>query len=289
MEIRQIRYFLAVQETGSFTKAAEKMYVTQPALSTAIKALEEELGVELLIRKPKRITLTPAGLRFRDRAFAILAECNAAKRDLMDTGAQRQLRIGVLDTLNTPPVNGLLHDFHTTYPDVLIHLQCGSKDDLAHRLGQDKVDLIITSLSGEEESSTMLPLYQERFVLVVNSQHPLATRSSVHLADLHEQPFVLRKNCEVLNEGKRVFLTEQAQPHLTCRTDEDGWALSMVQSNLAAAIMGETVEAPGIVKVPIVDFGLIRTVGCLWRAHSDPQAVQPFTDFAGQKNWSMAG
>lgn len=287
MEIRQIRYFLAVQETGSFTKAAEKMYITQPALSTAIKLLEEELGAALLVRKPKRISLTPAGLRFRDRAFSILAECNAAKRDLMDTGDQRQLRLGVLDTLNTPPVNALLHDFRTTYPDVLIHLQCGSKDELAHRLGQDKVDLIITTLSGEEESRTMLPLYQERFVLVVNTQHPLATRSSVHLADLHEQPFVLRKNCEVLNEGKRVFLAEQAQPHITCRTDEDGWALSMVRNNLAAAIMGENIDVPGIVKVPIVDFGLIRTVGCLWRMHSDPTGVQQFTDFAAQKSWAL--
>ncbi|MDI3326720.1 LysR family transcriptional regulator [Pontibacterium granulatum] len=288
MEIRQIRYFLAVQETGSFTKAAEKMFVTQPALSTAIKALEEELGAELLVRKPKRISLTPAGLRFRDRAFAILAECNAAKRDLMDVRDQRQLRLGVLDTLNTPPVNALLHDFRMTYPDVLLHLHSGSKGDLAQKLGQDKVDLLITSLSGEEESHTTLPLYQERFVLFVHRQHPLATRASVHLADLHELPFVLRKNCEVLNEGKRVFLSEQAQPHLTCRTEEDGWALSMVQNNLAAAIMGETINAPDVVKIPIVDFGLLRTVGCLWRAHSDPLGVKQFTDFAAQKSWAMA-
>lgn len=285
MEIRQIRYFLAVQETGSFTKASEKMFVTQPALSTAIKALEEELGAELLVRKPKRITLTPAGLRFRDRAFAILAECSAAKRDLMDAKDQRQLRLGVLDTLNTPPVNALLRDFRMTYPDVLLHLHTGSKEELAQRLGQDKVDLLITSLSGDEASHTSLPLFQERFVLLVHNQHPLATRNSVHLSDLHGLPFVLRKNCEVLNEGKRVFLSEQAQPHLSCRTEEDGWALSMVQNNLAAAIMGETIELEGVVKVPIVDFGLLRTVGCLWRTHSDSQEVKQFTHFAAQKQW----
>ena len=64
MEIRQIRYFLAVQETGSFTKASEKMFVTQPALSAAVKTLEQELGVELLRRSHKQVTLTPAGRRF---------------------------------------------------------------------------------------------------------------------------------------------------------------------------------------------------------------------------------
>lgn len=287
MELRQIRYFLAVQETGSFTRAAEKMFVTQPALSAAIKALEEELGTQLLVRSPKRASLTAAGLRFRDRAFAILAECNAAKRDLMEQQSRRQIRLGILNTFNTPPINELIYQFRTTFPEVIIHLQSGSKDQLAHRLGQDQVDLIITALSGEEESSTSLPLYQERFVLVVSTQHELATRSSVHLADLHEMPFVLRKNCEVLDQGKRVFLTEQAQPLLNCRTEEDAWAMSMVRNNLAATIMPETVDGTGVVKIPIVDFGLIRTVGCLWRSHSEQETVHQFTTFAGGRDWSQ--
>ncbi|MCV6588834.1 MAG: LysR family transcriptional regulator [Marinobacterium sp.] len=285
MELRQIRYFLAVQETGSFTRAAEKMFVTQPALSAAIKTLEEELGVQLLVRSHKRVSLTAEGLRFRDRAFAILAECNAARRDLMEQRGSQQLRLGILDTFNTPPISRLLVQFRMTYPEVVIHLQSGSKDGLAHRLGQDQVDLIITALSGDEASSTALPLYQERFVLVVSPLHELATRSSVHLADLHEMPFVLRRNCEVLDQGKRVFLTEQAQPLINCRTEEDAWALMMVRSNLAAAIMPETVSDEGIVKVPIVDFGLIRTVGCLWRVHSEQETVRQFTAFSASQDW----
>jgi len=285
MEIRQIRYFLAVQETGNFTRASEKMFVTQPALSAAVKSLEEELGVTLLKRSHKRVTLTPAGLRFRDRAFAILAECSAAKRELMDNQDQRQLRIGVLDTLNTPPINQLLHEFHTTYPEILIHLDSGSKDELANKLGQNKVDMLLTSFSDEGQSGTALALYQERFQLMVSRQHPLANRASVRLADLHGLPFVLRKNCEVLNEGKRVFLAEQAQPHITCRTDNDSWALTMVRNNLAAAILAETVTEQGTVSIPIVDFGLVRTVGCLWRDHCDQETVSVFTAFAAQDSW----
>lgn len=279
MEIRQIRYFLAVQETGNFTRAAEKMHVTQPALSAAIKALEEELGAALLFRGRKRATLTPAGIRFRDRAFAILAECNAAKAELMETQHIQQLRLGVLDTLNTPAVNQMLHAFHTTYPNIQIHLHTGTKATLAHKLGQDKVDLLFTVLSGEESSTTQLPLYQERFSLFVSQQHPLASRPSVRLADLHGLPFVLRKNCEVLNEGKRVFLTEQAQPLITCRTEDDAWAMSMVRNNLAAAIMAESMMADGIVAIPILDFGLVRTVGCLWRAHSQQTLAETFVSF----------
>jgi len=285
MEIRQIRYFLAVQENGSFTKAAEKMFVTQPALSAAVKSLEEELGVSLLRRSHKQVTLTPAGLRFRDRAFAILAECSAAKSELMNDQDQKQLRIGVLDTLNTPPINQLLHEFHTTYPEILVHLHSGSKDELANKLGQNRVDMLLTSFAEEESSETTLPLYQERFQLMVSRQHPLANRASVRLADLHGLPFVLRKNCEVLNEGKRVFLAEQAQPHITCRTDNDSWALTMVRNNLAAAILAETVIEEGTVSIPIVDFGLVRTVGCLWRNHCDQETVPVFTSFAAQNSW----
>ncbi len=105
------------------------------------------------------------------------------------------------------------------------------------------------------------------------------------LADLHGLPFVLRKNCEVLNEGKRVFLAEQAQPHITCRTDNDSWALTMVRNNLAAAILAETVTEEGTVSIPIVDFGLVRTVACVWREHSEQETVQTFTAFAAQDSW----
>ena len=285
MEIRQIRYFLAVQETGSFTKASEKMFVTQPALSAAVKSLEQELGVELLRRSHKQVTLTPAGRRFRDRAFSILAECTAAKSELLAEQNLRQIRIGVLDTLNTPPVNHLLHEFHTTYPEIEIHLDSGNKVELANKLGQGKVDMLLTSLSGEEGSATQLPLYQERFQLMVSRQHELANRASVRLSDLHGLPFVLRKNCEVLNEGKRVFMAEQAQPHITCRTDNDSWALTMVRNNLAAAILAETVTEEGTVSIPISDFGLVRTVACVWREHSDQETVQAFTAFAAQDCW----
>lgn len=288
MEIRQIRYFLAVQETGSFTKAAEKMFVTQPALSAAIKNLEEELGVELLHRSHKQVTLTPAGSRFRDRAFSILAECSVAKSELMNAPRPRQLRIGMLDTLNTPPINALLHEFHTTYPETELHLQTGNKVELANKLGQGRVDMLLTSMGGDDFSRTQLPLYQERFQLMVSRQHDLANRASVRLSDLHGLPMVLRKNCEVLHEGKRVFLAEQAQPRITCRTDNDSWALTMVRNNLAAAIMAETVTEPGTVSLPISDFGLTRTVACVWREHSDQEMVQLFTVFAARDSWRGA-
>lgn len=283
MEIRQIRYFLAIQECGSFTRAAEQLYVTQPALSAAIRSLEEELGSKLLNRLPKRVTLTAAGLKFRHRAFAILAEVNAARNEITEVEKQaNKLRLGLLSTLNTPRVHRLLQDFSSSNPDIDLQLQSGNPQALAQMLGQNKVDLLITNISAEEHSSTTQLLYKERYLLIVAPNHPLATRDYLHLADLHEQPFVLRKHCEVLSEAQRLFMMEQAQPHITCRTDQDEWALTMVRTAGAAAIMAESGNYHSLVAIPLIDFDLHRKVGCQWREHSKYSNVELFSRFAAE-------
>src|ERR1700739_1615661 len=99
MELYQIRHFAAVAETGSFTKAAIRAAVTQPALSTSIAKLEDELGVKLFNRSPKSVTLTPAGERFQATADEILDACNKVKAELQATAVDKPLRIGVLRTL----------------------------------------------------------------------------------------------------------------------------------------------------------------------------------------------
>ena len=94
MELYQIRHFAAVAETGSFTKAAVRAAVSQPALSASIAKLEEELGVKLFHRSPKSVTLTPAGRRFHMTAQEVLSSCNKVKAELRASVADRPLRIG---------------------------------------------------------------------------------------------------------------------------------------------------------------------------------------------------
>src|SRR5260370_15153283 len=98
MELYQIRHFAAVAQTGSFTKAAIRAAVSQPALSTSIAKLEEELGVKLFHRSPKAVTLTPAGRRFHMTAQEVLGACNKVKAELRASVPDRPLPIGVLRT-----------------------------------------------------------------------------------------------------------------------------------------------------------------------------------------------
>ena len=117
MELYQIRHFAAVAETGSFTKAAIRAAVSQPALSVSIAKLEEELSVRLFHRSPKSVTLTPAGRQFQRTAQEVLRACNKVKAELRASVADRPLRIGVLRTLPSAHVARLIEALQRELPD----------------------------------------------------------------------------------------------------------------------------------------------------------------------------
>ena len=121
-ELYQLRYFLALVETGSFTKAAARANVTQPTLSAGIKKLESQLDVKLFQRTSRRVFLTEAGTRFLDHAKAILYECNQATQDLKGATSRTVLRLGVLRTIPGSLISGLLGDFRRSEVGAVVEL-----------------------------------------------------------------------------------------------------------------------------------------------------------------------
>ena len=122
MDIYQIRYFLAIVETGGFTKAAERLLVSQPSLSAGIKKLERELGVILIERGGRKAILTPAGQFFLTKAQSILAEYQSALNELKTFKSQPILRLGLLRTSRISSFARLIGVFRQTYPQVAIEL-----------------------------------------------------------------------------------------------------------------------------------------------------------------------
>src|SRR5271163_3757823 len=118
MELYQIRYFVAVAETGSFTKGASRAAVSQPAISAAIAKLEEEMGQKLLDRRQGSVVPTIAGGRLLDAARDILLACNSIKSALRAASAPQTLRLGMLRTLPTVHVVGVIHAFWRAHPDI---------------------------------------------------------------------------------------------------------------------------------------------------------------------------
>src|SRR6202008_3903610 len=148
MELYQIRHFSAVAETGSFTKAATRAAVTQPALSASIAKLEEELGVRLFHRSPKSVTLTTAGHRFQITADGILDACNRVKAELQATTADRPLRIGVLRTLPSAHLARLVETLQRGLAGTRIELIDGTRDELHAQLSGRKLLACVSSKEG---------------------------------------------------------------------------------------------------------------------------------------------
>ena len=289
MELYQIRYFLAVAETGGFTKGAERAFVSQPTLSAGVAKLEAELGIRLFERNSKGAALNAAGRRFLDRARVIVGECNAAKAELVEVEEQRRLRLGSLRTIPAVRLGRLMGDFRKAYPDVRIELREGTLETLAGWLGRGRIDMALTVLDGEPDRDQSQVLYRTKYVLLVAGGHPFARRKSVRLAELHDQPFIVRTHCETMSEAKRLFAEQQVRPKIVCRTDQDERAIALVEEDFGLAIVPDLFSAPKIVQLPIIGLSLNRTIGLHWINETKDEALDLFRTFAASHDWRPEG
>jgi DNA-binding transcriptional LysR family regulator len=286
MDLYQIRYFMAIVETGGFTKAAERLFVSQPSLSAGIKKLEQELGVTLFERGGRRAVITTAGKFFLEKATIILHEYEATLRKLKEFQQQPTLRLGTLRTIRIKTLAELLCTFQRQHPNVLFELLDGTIPSLRGRLESGDIDLAITILE-DADPQTSLPLFQQRRVLAVSKSHPLAQRSSVRLADLHAQAFIQRSHCELYSETEQLLESRAIRSPIVYRADHEEWAIALVAAGLGITIMPEWQEEPGIVYLPIVDLPLQRTIGLVWRNGQDSAMLHQFRVFAASHNWQQ--
>lgn len=266
MELYQIRHFVAVADTGSFTKGAIRAAVSQPSISAAISKLEEELGQQLLNRGQGHVTLTPAGQKLLDSAREILSACTNIKSELkgLSNGkAEETVRIGTLRTLPTIHIAALTAVFCQASEGMSVELIEGPKEKLQELLSQSKLHLSITSL-GQTEGTKSLPLFTEPYVLMVPTAHPFAQRKSVKLEDLHNQRFILRTGCETFKDTTDLMIARSIRTKVVFRTDQDDRALGLVASGLGIALMPALFHMPGVVGVPVRDFERTRTIGLQW-------------------------
>lgn len=272
MEPYLLRYFLAVVETGSFTRAAEACLITQPSLSSGIKRLEEQLGVTLFIRNNKRVFLTTAGTRFLPRAKTILHECNVALAELAQTEQARVLRLGVLQTLSGAWVAGLLKGFRdaglTEDMGGRFDLFEGTEQEILNRFDERGIDYALSIRRVEDDSS--VPLYSEPYVLALPADHALAGVAQVRGEDLSDQPMIVRSRCEVLSETSRYFTDRNVRPPLAYRTANDERALRMVAAGIGATVVPQSHTAQGVVTTTLHGFTHSRTVALFRPRHALP-------------------
>ncbi len=192
MELRHLRYFLAVAAAQNFTKASEALHVSQPSLSVQIKNLEEELGTRLFDRLGRTIALTQAGSLFRDHAERALREVEQAAQLIRELdGAQRgRLIVGTLATVNSYLIPPLVSQFKQRFPAVHLQVHSQPSAEIVAGLLTNRLDLGLCLLPVPQDQLTTIPLFDERLVLVAPAQHRLA-QSRLRMRDLGGLPLVL--------------------------------------------------------------------------------------------------
>lgn len=290
MEMHQVRYFLAAAKALSFTRAADVCHVSQPALTTAIKKLEEQLGSPLFHREGRQVALTEFGRRMQPHLSQILEQARAAETVAKDFRLLNQvpIRLGIMSTIGPMRLAGLLAAFEQQSPGVETTVRDGAPEALAAQLDADELDVaILNPLDGLGDNYRTEPLYTERYMVLLPPEHPLRARNAVALRELSEQPYVDRLSCEMREMVMGVCADKGVKLYARFRSKREDWVQAMVMANIGFAFMPEySVTHPDSVQRPLVDPEVQRTISLVTvpgRKHTP--AVVAFLRAARNQKW----
>lgn len=259
-----LRYFLAVAELGSFSKAAARVSVTQPTLSVGIAKLEDEVGARLFERTTRRVSLTPAGSRFLTHARRITQEYEAALREVSETPQLKRIRAGVLSTIPARDLERMVahHAKHARGEE--LEILDSTERDIANRLSDRRLDAAITILRPGLDSFAQETLRNEAYVLFVSADHKLSGVESVEAGELAGETMILRRQCEGLPEISRHFTNRDVRPFFSLRTLNDDRAMGMVAAGLGVTVAPSSFLRPGLAAIKLIGFDLSRDIGLVF-------------------------
>lgn len=266
MEIHQLRYFCAVAETGSFTRAAEREQVAQPSLSQQVIKLEEELGVRLFDRLGRTVRLTDLGQTFLPRARVILNELKAAKEEVTDKqfSASGPVAVGVIPTIAPYFLPPRIGTFCQKYPQASIAVFEDVTARLMDRLRGGLIDLAIMALPTRGNDLDCFPLRSERLFAIFPKDHKLAKKPSVLLRELKNEPFLLLRDDHCFREtAMEVCKRARLLPRVVFESGQFSSIVAMVGAGQGISIVPEMAleRRPDCSFVLIADERAERTIG----------------------------
>ena len=196
MEFRQLEYFCTISELENFTRTAEALHVSQPSVTKAIKSLEAELGVMLINRSQKHVSLTEQGKVFLVHAQRIMQDAAFAKKDMLRYRSDRQdiIHFGMPPMVEGYLFPDLFTKFREHVPDVTLDVQeFNDSDEVRQRADAGELDFGIVLGSDEEELDNSMRILQDRMVLCLPPQHPLAGKEAISFRELRDEKFILQQ------------------------------------------------------------------------------------------------
>jgi len=266
MEMQQIRYFLALSQTLNFTRAAEQCNVTQPALTRAVKMLEEELGGELVLREGRLSRLTELGVRM----LPLLRQCHdsassakAVARSVA-AGEVRALSLGLSRTVDLRMLGVVLVELFRAYPTLRLKLRRGNGPQLLAYLKSAEVDVAIAGPLGKGwDRLDAWPIFSESFELLLAPTHRLAGRNApdITLADLLDETFLLQSDSETAEAEAGQLAAAGICMERAHMVDSDGDLATLVEANIGVALAPRSaLRSGGFVRHMSPNLDLRRTV-----------------------------
>ena len=289
MELRHLRYFIAVAEELNFTRAAEKLHMAQPPLSQQIQQLETQLGFQLFRRTKRTVVLTEAGQVFFEESQKIMQQVDRAIQLAQQTsrGELGQLTIGFVSSAAHNVVPAILQQFRTLHPAVKLELHELTTNEQLQRLRFGQIDIGFVRPPVEEDGINSEIVFREPLIVALPETHHLADRAQVELRELSTEPFILfpRSLAPGLYDPivslcqEAGFSPIAAQEALQMQT-----IVSLVAAEIGVAIVPESMQnfqRCGVVYKPLQESTFIVAIALIWRI-APTAAVQRFLEVARQ-------
>lgn len=269
MKIVQLEYFCAVSQYHSITQAAQKLYVTQPAISNAIRELEKEFSINLFTRSKNHLTLTKEGELFYQKANELLQYIKQTSMELYDLGRQTApVRIGIPPILSTIFFPDILAEFKKCYPDIPLELFEYGSNRAASLVQQDVMDVALVNMHFYEiDQMYSSRIMTEHIVFCVSPEHHLAREKEVTIEMLTEEPLIMYNTDSVQNATlNALFERTGHKPHVILHASQLYTIKKFVASNLAGAFLYSSVlkNDKELVKIPVVPF-ITQDIGIVWK------------------------
>jgi DNA-binding transcriptional LysR family regulator len=272
LNIRKVHSFLTIAEMGSFRRAAEKLHISPSALSTHIQQLEAVLGIPLLHRTTRSVTITPQGQRFLVRSRELIASVESIVEELKDEAdlQRKQLTIACVPTMMSGILPPAMAVFAQRYPAIKLRILDGRASWIARYVEKSEADFAIGSPPENSHAFMVTPLLEDMFVALVPGNHPLAKQREVRLADLGQYPFIGLKSSYGVRDaldraaheaGITLTRTFELVHHYSVgRLVEAGLGITAMPS-MTVPMTG----TPGLVSVPIVAPRVKRQISIIRR------------------------
>jgi DNA-binding transcriptional LysR family regulator len=277
MELRQLEYFLAVADEANFTRAAERVNISQSGVSAQVRQLERELGAELIDRSSRTATLTAAGTAALAPARAALAAAAAVRRAVDDVNGllRGQLAVAMVTACTVTPLFDALAAFHRAHPGVEVTLSEDSSDRMIDQVRGGLVDLALIGSAGAPPADLdALSIVSEGLVAIVPRDHPLARRRRVALDEVVAHPLVcLPPGTGIRTVLDRACAARGLTPTAGLQASAPGAVVDLARRGLGVAVLSEsmTVEhGDDLARVPITGVDIPAVLALVWKAGANP-------------------